>query len=385
MTLVDIIQLDIEASFCTGHDIMKITEKVVKNIWKDALSVILPRTFQRKTYERAMSEYGSDKPDLRIPIKPFTRVDFLLPVDLILKITSVENPIVEAMVVPLKNSPDLTRNFIGQFLDSADNKSSLNNPDGGPGIFIYDTGAPLRGLAAFGFEAVESIEEELDVEDGNLIVLQARKQRPFTGGSTALGGLRTAIYKAAIAQGLLPTPDWKHFEPLWITNFPLFSPPTASEPGQGGNAGLTSTHHPFTSPNTPEDVDLLLTDPSKAIADHYDLVINGEEIGGGSRRIHYAEMQLFIFRDILKMKEKRIAEFDHLIKALRTGCPPHAGIALGFDRIAAMVASSKLGEKMTLRDVIAFPKGGKGEDAMVKSPAAISEEDLRSYHLKLRD
>jgi aspartyl-tRNA synthetase len=377
--------LDLETSFATGEDVMRLVEKVVRRIWKNVLDIDLAETFPQLTYELAMSNYGSDKPDLRIPIAPFTAVDFLLPADLISMISPLKEPLVDAMVLPLEIPPDAARKFIGGFLDSLENKHFLRNPSGGPGIFIYDSSKPLHGLSAFGFEAVERIEQDLELEDGHLIVLQARKRVAFSGGSTALGNLRIALHSAAVRQGLFDPPGWKDFQPLWITDFPLFSPHDSSEPGQGGNAGLASTHHPFTSPKTAEDVDLLLMDPTKAIADHYDLVINGEEVGGGSRRIHHAEMQKFVFRDILKMDENRIAEFSHLLEALRAGCPPHAGIALGFDRLVAMMVSSKLEKKLSLRDVIAFPKSGKGEDMMVKSPAPMSEESLNTYHLKLRD
>lgn len=364
---------------------MHLVENIIRRIWKEILSMELTETIPRLTYDQAMSEYGSDKPDLRVPIKPFTAVEFLLPADLISMISPIKDPLVEAMVVPLKATPNDARKFIGAFLDSPENKHFLDNPNGGPGIFIYDSSKPLHGLSAFGFEAVERIEQDLGLEDGHLVVLQARKRDSFTGGSTPLGKLRTALYSAAIKHHLLLPPSWKDFQLLWITDFPLFSPPDPSQPGQGGNAGLASTHHPFTSPKTAEDVDLLHTDPSKAIADHYDLVINGEEIGGGSRRIHHAEMQKLIFRDILRMDEDRIADFSHLLEALRAGCPPHAGIALGFDRLVAMIMGSKLEKKLSLRDVIAFPKSGKGEDLMVKSPGPISEEDLKTYHLRLCD
>ncbi len=364
---------------------MPTVERLIKKTWKRQLEIELPRPFPRSTYEQAMSKYGSDKPDLRIPIKPFARIDYLLPANLISMITPLKHPIVEAMVIPLNHPPSEIRNFIGNFLDSVDGKQFLENPNGGPGVFIYDSSQPLQGLSAFGFEAVEHIEKEMDLHDGHLIVLQARPDAPLTGGSTTLGGLRTAIYNAAVSQELLDPPSWTDFQPLWVTDFPLFSQSDASEPGQGGNAGFASTHHPFTSPKTAADVDLLFIDPTKAIGDHYDLVINGEEIGGGSRRIHHAEMQELVFREILKMDDTRIAEFSHLLEALRTGCPPHAGIALGFDRLVAMIHSSRSHKKTSLRDVIAFPKSSKGEDLMVKSPGRMSEETLEMYHLEIRD
>lgn len=364
---------------------MKAVEKIICWVWEYFLQIKLPNPFPHITYTQAMSKYGSDKPDLRIPIQPFSRIDHLLPADLVNKITSLTNPIVEVMIVPTEAPPEAIRTFIGGFLDTPDNKNLLENPLGGPGIFIYDSEKPLQGLSAFGFEAVEELERMFDLKDGYIIVIQARANALMSGGSTPLGEMRSAIYKALVVPRYLQSVDWMDFKPVWVTDFPLFSPSNPSEPGQGGNAGLASTHHPFTSPKTAKDVDLLLTDPSQAIGDHYDLVINGEEIGGGSRRIHHAGLQEFIMRSILKMDDEHVAEFSHLLEALQSGCPPHAGIALGFDRLVAMVHASKTKKKTSLRDVIAFPKSGKGEDLMVKSPGHLSENVLATYHLKVRE
>ena len=333
-----------------------------------------------------MSEYGSDKPDLRIPYKIRPSIQLTLPTDLVSKITSLADPIVDVMVVPLEAPPDQVRSVIAQFLDSDDASIYHNNSDGGPGIFIYDSSKPLRGLSAFGFTAVENLEQDFNgLKDGHLIVLQARKNEPFSGGFTQLGKIRIALHSALVDANLLPSLPWKRFEPLWVIDFPLFSPSTLDEPGQGGKAGFKSTHHPFTSPKTAADIDLLFCDPTKAIGDHYDLVINGEEIGGGSRRIHHAAMQELIFRDVLKMDEEKIADFAPLLEALRAACPPHAGIALGFDRLVAMVYSHMIGRKVAMRDVIAFPKSGSGDDLMMKSPGRMLEEQLERYHLRVRD
>lgn len=366
-------------SFATASDVMSCIEVVVKDLWEKLLEFKLPKIFPQMTYEEAMSNYGSDKPDLRLNIKPFFQIQHLLPADLISKITPLMNPIVEAMLLPLsKNStPEKTRKLISDFLDSPQATSFHKNPQGGPGVFIYDSGKPLSGLQAFGFEAAERVEDLFDAEDGDLIILQARENKPFSGGSTPLGNLRLTLAKTAADKELLDTPPG--FMPLWVTDFPLFSPSNESEPGQGGSAGLASTHHPFTSPKSAEDVELLQTDPSKVIGDHYDLVMNGVELGGGSRRIHNAEMQQFILKEILKMPPERVVEFSHLTEVLRAGCPPHAGIALGFDRLIAVMLG-----KESVRDVIAFPKSGKGEDMLVKSPSEMSEKVLQTYHLNLR-
>ena len=202
-------------------------------------------------------------------------------------------------------------------MDSPDAEFVRDNPDGAPGIFVFNHRRPLEGLQAFGFEGAEKLKAlyaaspehpfvnydhdtaATTFDDGDLLLVQARENLPATGGSTVLGRLRIAIYKAAISEGLIERDAFHHY--LWITEFPMFTLDNASEPGQGGAAGFSATHHPFTAPKSAADVDLLLTDPLKAKADHYDLVVNGVELGGGSRRIHSAEMQKFIMRDILKV------------------------------------------------------------------------------------
>jgi aspartyl-tRNA synthetase len=239
----------------------------------------------------------------------------------------------------------------------------------------------MGGLGPMGYQYTMEGPPEVQAEHGDVLVVQARKNEPFNGfGSTMLGNLRVALYKEALSQGLVHPMQRSTYKFLWVTDFPLFTPTTDADPGQGGSAGLSSTHHPFTAPKTAEDVDLLLTDPSKAIAAHYDIVVNGVELGGGSRRVHNADVQEFIFRDVLKMKPERIEDFRHLLDALRSGCPPHAGLALGWDRLVALLCKVE-----SVRDVIAFPKTGSGEDAMVKAPNRLTEEQLQTYHLHLRD
>ncbi|KAI2035546.1 aspartate--tRNA ligase msd1 [Ophidiomyces ophidiicola] len=376
--LIILIQLDFEMSFSRGEDVMAVIEQVIRKLWSAMLPEHLGSSpFPRVTYHEVMSKYGSDKPDPRIGME-IHRIDYMIPVDLVSKITDLREPIVEAIRLEGNGDPSETQKFIKSFMDSPAAGEFISNPEGEPGVFVFDSSKPLSGLQAFGFEATWALENDLNLKDGDLLVLQARRNAPFSGGSTPLGDLRRAIHRAAVENGFKPALTGFHF--LWVTHFPLFSPSSDSEPGQGGSAGISSTHHPFTAPHTPEDVSLLLTDPTKAIADHYDLVVNGVELGGGSRRIHSAEVQEFILRDILKMSESRLADFSHLIDALRAGCPPHAGMALGFDRLIAVMLG-----KDSVRDVIAFPKSGKGEDVMVGTPSEITQEALQTYHLRLRE
>ncbi|OMP86895.1 Aspartate--tRNA ligase, mitochondrial [Diplodia seriata] len=386
-------QLDLEMSFAAGEDVQKCIEDLVRRLWGELLDVELPSNFPRMSYNDAMAKYGSDKPDIRLGMEvrislfPFSliyssfqisQIDYLLPADLISKIGPLTDPAVDVMRLRVSDDPSETRKFVNEFMDSPEAAPFINNPEGQPGIFIFDARKPLQGLQPFGFEAAERLEDMYQLEDGDLIVIQARKNVPFSGGSTPIGNLRLALSKAAVGKGLVPAPQG--FEFLWITDFPLFSPSSDTEPGQGGAAGLSATHHPFTAPKTAEDVGLLSTDPARVRAEHYDIVVNGVELGGGSRRIHDARVQEFVMRDVLKMSEERLQDFRHLLDVLRAGCPPHAGIALGFDRLIAVMLG-----KESVRDVIAFPKSGKGEDLLVKAPNAVTKEQLETYHLTLKN
>lgn len=371
-------QLDLEMAFAIGEDAMQTVEGLVKALWSELLKVTdFSGDFPRLTYEQAMSIYGSDKPDTRLGSE-IKRIEWMLPVDLISKIGPLTDPIVEVLKFPISDDPQATRKFVASFMDSPEALPFIKNPEGQPGIFVVDSRKPLQGLQVFGFEAAEQLEGTLDLCDGDLVILQARKNAAFSGGSTPLGNLRLAIHKAAVKEGLLQLPTGFSF--LWVTDFPLFSPINDTDPGQGGSAGIASTHHPFTAPKTAADVDLLFTDPLEVKADHYDLVVNGVELGGGSRRIHTAGMQELVMRDVLGMSDDRMKDFAHLLEVLRAGCPPHAGMALGFDRLVAVM----LGRE-SVRDVIAFPKSGQGEDMLVKSPTKMTAEQLRTYHLRLSE
>ena len=367
-------------SFATGEDVMQHVEDLIKTLWKRHLDAELPELFPRITYQKAMSDYGTDKPDLRLQYQ-ISRVDFLLPVDLVSKISPLSKPIVDITIVrtgELHSDPQKTRSFVHHFL--AQETFYNANPDGGPGVFVFDSSKPLQGLQAFGFEAAEEIERLLSPSQGDLLILQARKnEQSFSGNSTTLGRLAVALNRAAVEQELITPPSG--FQPLWVVDFPLFSPisEAPNEPGQSGTAGLQSTHHPFTSPKSAEDVDLLLINPEATTADHYDLVINGTELGGGSRRIHMEDMQRLIMESVLRMPQARIEEFEPLLRVLRAGCPPHAGIALGFDRLIAIMLG-----KESVRDVIAFPKGGKGEDMHTGAPSKVQADELAVYGLEIR-
>lgn len=414
-------QMDLERSFATGETVQADVEAVVKDAWdamrehyllqEDDSSFIpvkkgieasekatskgaaknAPREypeisipFQRMTYMDCMDKFGIDKPDLRIPNEIASVGGHVSP-DFVGMISHLQAPIVEAWKFQLHE--DIERreafDFVKTFLSNI-HPSFSQNPDGAPQALVYDTSKPLNGFSALGPDGLDAMQKAASpesglqsLENGDIVVFQARQDRPQQGGSTKLGELRSLMYHSAIEADLLVRDNSFHF--LWVTNFPMFTPQEEVDVGQGGSSGFSATHHPFTAPLTAEDVELLFTDPLKAKADHYDLVLNGVELGGGSRRIHVAQMQEFIFRNILKMSKEKIDEFSHLLKALRAGCPPHAGFALGFDRFVAVLSGSS-----SVRDVIAFPKNNKGVDEFAGGPGKMSNEALETYNLELR-
>jgi aspartyl-tRNA synthetase len=352
-------QLDLEMGFANEDAVMNIIERIVQGLWADLLGYQIPSRLTRMSYHEAMATYGSDKPDTRLGME-------------IIQVTCAgsENAL-DAIVIPSTMDPA----FVNEFLASADGVEFSSNTDGKPVIIQHsDSWTKTHAISD---QVDHKMVEVHGFIAGTTLILQPRRQHSFTGGSTGLGRLRLALHKAAVERNLVPKP--KGFNFLWVVDFPLFSPINDQDPGQGGQAGLSSTHHPFTAPKTAKDVELLETDPLLVKAAHYDLVVNGVELGGGSRRIHVAAVQEYVLREVLKMPDNRIEDFRHLLNVLHDGCPPHAGIALGFDRLIAVML-----DRASVRDVIAFPKSGSGEDLLVKSPNALTEAQLATYHLRLK-
>ncbi|KAI5289679.1 hypothetical protein KEM52_000697, partial [Ascosphaera acerosa] len=304
-------QLDMEMAFATGEDVMQIMERVVRQVWARAMPAPLADVpFPRITYQEAMARFGSDKPDTRygMEIKQLTVPATVLP-----RFSGATEPVViEGLKVDGKGDASSMQTLVAR---------AVSNGLQGAGaaheralFLVHDASAPL--LPDVDEEISAQIVRELDVQHGDLIVLHARPKRPFAGGSTRLGELRRELHGLAVQLGLAAPPTGYSF--LWVHQFPLFTPnaaeaDAAAHPGQGGSAGFSATHHPFTAPHAAADIALLAADPAAATADHYDLVLNGVELGGGSRRVHHAAMQEFIFREILRMPDARVAEFAHLL------------------------------------------------------------------------
>ncbi|TQS32873.1 hypothetical protein Golomagni_06797, partial [Golovinomyces magnicellulatus] len=338
-------------------------------------------------FEDCINRYGSDKPDLRIPSRIYALKDLESYQSFIGMITHLPNPRIEAFTFQLQDcSPDEARKFVFEYMENLP-PAIGENPDGKPQILVYDSSKPRCGFSSLGFE-YEAVLDEVsggkELQDGDLVVFQAREEPEgqYCSGSTKIGDIRNSLWAALVEAGYMSKP--KLGEPgslqfVWVTEFPMFKPTEEGEPGQGGAAGFAAAHHPFTAPLSQVDLEKLFTNPLEAKSAAYDLVLNGVEIGGGSERIHVADVQDFIMRDILQMNDARVKDFAHLFEVLRSGCPPHAGFALGFDRMVALLTDTS-----TVRDVIAFPKTMKGEDPFVKSPSKVNNEQLAPYGLQLR-
>lgn len=393
-------QLDLEMSFAGPAEVMRTVERLFRPKTMGGIGAKFPSMplnvewadrqlynqkpwettspFPVMTYQEAMTHYGIDKPDLRID-GSISRVDDWLPDGLKSMLTSLKDPIVELMVLRLDADAAASSDFVKAFMDSPEAAPFVNNPEGMPGVTVVNADKPLSGLAAFGHEAAAMAMERFNLEPGNVVVLQSRPNEPFSGGSTALGRLRTELFAAAAKQNLVHVPA--ELYPLWVVDFPLFSPVKPEDEAPYSIGALKSTHHPFTSPvPTPENIEKLKTDPLSVVGDHFDLVINGVEVGGGSRRIHDPEMQEYIFRDVLRLPDEKVEDFRHLLRALSDGCPPHAGFAIGFDRLMAVLTRVQ-----SIRSVMAFPKLHNGDDIMVKSPTPITPEQLKTYGLRLEN
>ena len=354
-------QLDIETSFLNEDDITSLMEEMIGLLFKKVLDIKLPSPFPRMSYQEAMNRYGSDRPDIRNPLELINVGDLMKTVDF--KVFSgpanMEDGRVAALNVPGGSS--LTRKEIDDYTTYV----SQFGAKGLAYIKVNDIALGREGLQSpilkfLPDDVVKNIIERTKTMSGDLIFFGADKTKIV---NDALGSLRS---KLGHDLNLLKD-KWA---PVWIIDFPMFEYNNEEKRWE-------SLHHPFTSPNT-DDIESIKKDPGGAISRAYDLVINGIELGGGSIRIHDAEMQKAVLGLLGIEKEEAQEKFGFLIDALGFGCPPHGGIAFGLDRTVMLMTESE-----SIRDVIAFPKTQTASCLLTSAPASASTKQLQELGIKL--
>ena len=355
-------QIDIETSFLDQDEITHIMEALVRHVFKEVIGVALPDPFPRLGYAEAMSRYGSDKPDLRVPLELTELTDAVRDVDF--KVFKEAAHLTDGRVAALRlpQGATLTRSEIDGYTDYV-------KQFGAKGLAYIKVNAVERGvdglqspiLKFLSPGAIQSILERTAARDGDLIFFGADRAKIV---NEALGALRA---KLGHERGLVE-PGWR---PLWVLDFPMFEYDDVEK-------RWAAMHHPFTSPADGHE-DLLETDPGAARAKAHDMVLNGWEIGGGSVRIHRQEVQEKVFRALGIGADEAQAKFGFLLEALQYGAPPHGGIAFGLDRIVALMAGVD-----SIRDVIAFPKTQRAQCLLTKAPSPVDERQLRELHIRLR-
>lgn len=355
-------QIDIETSFLTEDEIMTLMEEMIRHLFRTVTSIELPYPFPRLTHAEAIFKYGTDRPDLRIPLVLTELTDIMKTVTfkVFREAAELENGRVAALRVPKGGA--LSRKEI-------DDYTSFVAIYGAKGLAYIKVNAIDKGLEGLQSpilkflpdETIKTILARTGAQDGDLIFFGADKAKVV---NESLGALRTKIGQDL---GHLES-GWK---PLWVVDFPMFEWDDEEKRWQ-------ALHHPFTSPADGHE-DLLETNPGQALSKAYDMVLNGSEIGGGSVRIHRQDIQSKVFRALNISSEEAQEKFGFLLNALQYGAPPHGGIAFGLDRILAMMAGVE-----SIRDVIAFPKTQRAQCLLTHAPDTVDEKQLRELHIRLR-
>ncbi|NOQ94547.1 MAG: aspartate--tRNA ligase [Methylophaga sp.] len=355
-------QVDIETSFVEEEDLMTMMEEMIRSLFANVLEQALPNPFPRMTYAEAMARYGSDKPDLRIDLELVEISDLMKDVDF--KVFSGpandEKGRVAALRVP--GGASLSRKQIDDYTKFV----SIYGAKGLAYIKVNDLDAGREGLQSpilkfIPDDVVDAIMKRTEAQTGDLVFFGADRANIV---NEAIGALRV---KVGHDLDLV-----KHgWQPLWVVAFPMF------EWDEKSNR-WTALHHPFTAPRE-SDMGLLETDPGKCLSRAYDMVLNGTELGGGSMRIHKADVQSKVFELLGISKEEADDKFGFLLEALKFGCPPHGGLAFGLDRLAMLMTGSA-----SIRDVMAFPKTQSASCLLTDAPSAVSEPQLKELNIRLR-
>jgi aspartyl-tRNA synthetase len=355
-------QLDIETSFLDQTEIQRLMEGLIHHLFKQVLGVELPSPLPRMSYAEAMRRYGSDKPDLRVPLELVDVADLVKGCDFKVFAGPAADPRGRVTALCVPQGGKLSRKEI-------DDYTAYVARYGAKGLAYVKVNELSKGrdglqspiLKFLSDSAISGIMQRVAAQDGDLIFFGADSGKVV---SDALGALRLKVGQdlKMVAAG------WR---PLWVVDFPMFEWDEEAKRWQ-------AMHHPFTSPANLDSA-ALTASPGEAIAKAYDMVLNGSEIGGGSVRIHNQELQSAVF-DLLGISadEARL-KFGFLLDALKFGAPPHGGIAFGLDRLAMLMAGAD-----SIRDVIAFPKTQTAADLLMDAPTEVSEAQLRELHIRVR-
>jgi aspartyl-tRNA synthetase len=354
-------QIDIEMSFIQREDIYSLIEGLVQRVWKEVKGADIPTPFPRVTYREAMETYGTDKPDRRYELKLVDLTDTFRTSSF----KVFQSAVAAGGVVKAFNAKGLAVITTGQIEDL----TNLAKSHGAKGLawIKVENGEWKSPIVKF-FSDTEkkALTEKLKLEEGDLILFGADH---WVAACEVLGLVRIRCAEYLDKLGKLKK-DTTKLDFHWVVDFPLLR----KDPE---HPHMVASHHPFTAPVV-EDLPLLESEPEKVRGQHYDLVLNGVELGGGSIRIHQGKVQDKIFREILKLPGDIVqSRFGYMVEALQFGAPPHGGIALGFDRLMALL----LGHE-SIRDVIAFPKNARGQDVMSGSPAEVTPRQLKEIHIK---
>tara|TARA_B110000879_G_scaffold196274_1_gene265774 strand:- start:699 stop:1898 length:1200 start_codon:yes stop_codon:yes gene_type:complete len=352
-------QIDIEASFVDEEDIMSTTETMIRGIFSEHMGVDF-ESFPRMTYADAMHRYGSDKPDLRIPLELVEIKDLLKDIEFKVFAGPANDPACRVTALKVTGGAEISRKKIDEYTKFV----SIYGAKGLAWIKVNAIENGVEGLQSpiikfLGDEVTMNIMQRLDAKNGDIVFFGADK---FSVVSEALGALRCKVG----ADLDLYTCAWA---PMWVIEFPMFE--------TTDSGALTPLHHPFTAPSCSEEE--LKANPGEALSRAYDMVLNGCELGGGSIRIHDQKMQQTVFEVLGINAEEQREKFGFLLDALKHGAPPHGGLAFGLDRLMMLMTGAD-----SIRDVIAFPKTQSAACLLTDAPGVVDNNQLRDLSIKLR-
>ena len=353
-------QLDIEMSFVEETDVQNLAEGMIREVFKDTLDVDLPDTFPRISWHDAMERYGSDKPDLRVPMNLVSVDQHVAHIEFRVFSGPANDEKSRVAALRIPGGAEISRKQIDQYTEYVGRYGAR----GLAWIKVNDAAAGLEGLQSpiakfLDDTAWQGIAADTGVETGDILFFGAGD---WLTVSTFMGEL---LVKAGHDRGLVE----EGWQPLWVNEFPMFE--------WDEDAGrYSAVHHPFTAP-AKAGPEALLANPAKALSKGYDMVLNGAEIGGGSIRIHNPEMQQAVFQLLGIGEEEAQQKFGFLLDALKYGCPPHGGIAFGLDRIAALMSGEG-----SIRDVIAFPKTTSAQCLLTSAPSPVPDEQVAELHIR---